>query len=115
LLFTLSQNQHFAKLGSVYKVNQIAFLALDKYNIPPLLPRSVIFISILSFDFVDGPAPETPVRALELLNQLPPLGEVMAEFQLATMLMTSPKFECSSEVLSIAAMLSGRMEECEEA
>lgn len=27
------------KLGSVYK-NQIAFLALNKYNIPPLLPRS---------------------------------------------------------------------------
>lgn len=41
---------------------------------------------------------------------LTPLGEIMAEFpldpQLAKMLICSPEFKCSNEILSIAAMLS---------
>ncbi|RUS20395.1 P-loop containing nucleoside triphosphate hydrolase protein [Endogone sp. FLAS-F59071] len=74
---------------------------------------------LVHFDFMDPPAPETLMRALELLNylealdddgNLTPSGEVMAEFpldpQLAKMLMASPKFECSNEILSITAMLS---------
>ncbi|RUO95588.1 P-loop containing nucleoside triphosphate hydrolase protein [Jimgerdemannia flammicorona] len=76
---------------------------------------------LVHFDFMDPPAPETLMRALELLNYLEaldddgnimPVGEVMAEFpldpQLAKMLMSSPKFKCSNEILSITAMLSGK-------
>jgi pre-mRNA-splicing factor ATP-dependent RNA helicase DHX15/PRP43 len=68
---------------------------------------------------MDPPAPETLMRALELLNYLGALdddgnltkmGEYMAEFpldpQLAKMLLISPKYTCSNEILSIVAMLS---------
>ncbi len=68
---------------------------------------------------MDPPAPETIMRALELLNylaafddegNLTPLGEIMADFpldpQLAKMLIVSPEFKCSNEILTIAAMLS---------
>jgi len=74
---------------------------------------------LVHFDFMDPPAPETLMRALELLNylgalnddgDLTELGATMAEFpldpQLAKMLVASPKYNCSNEVLSIVAMLS---------
>lgn len=74
---------------------------------------------LVHFDFMDPPAPETLMRALELLNylgaiddegNLTEVGNVMAEFpldpQLAKMLVASPEFRCSNEILSIAAMLS---------
>ncbi|MCO5590923.1 hypothetical protein L7F22_044899 [Adiantum nelumboides] len=74
---------------------------------------------LVHFDFMDPPAPQTLMRALELLNylgaldndgNLTKLGELMSEFpldpQLAKMLVVSPNFNCSSEVLSIVAMLS---------
>merc|ERR1711988_1090984 len=74
---------------------------------------------LVHFDFMDPPAPETLMRALELLNYLGALdddgdltemGSQIAEFpldpQLAKMLLVSPKYNCSNEVLSIAAMLS---------
>ncbi|CAJ0889753.1 20969_t:CDS:10 [Entrophospora sp. SA101] len=74
---------------------------------------------LVHFDFMDPPAPETLMRALELLNYLGALddegeltadGHLMAEFpldpQLAKMLIESPKFKCSNEILSIAALLS---------
>eukprot|EP01121_Diplochlamys_sp_Union-15-3_P006129 TRINITY_DN16640_c0_g1_i1.p1 TRINITY_DN16640_c0_g1~~TRINITY_DN16640_c0_g1_i1.p1 ORF type:complete len:603 (-),score=113.94 TRINITY_DN16640_c0_g1_i1:51-1859(-) len=74
---------------------------------------------LVHFDFMDPPAPETLMRALELLNylgaldddgNLTPTGNMMAEFpldpQLAKMLITSAQFNCSNEILSIAAMLS---------
>lgn len=74
---------------------------------------------LVHFDFMDPPAPETMMRALELLNYLgaldddgniTELGELMAEFpldpQLSKMLIESSKFNCSSECLTIAAMLS---------
>lgn len=60
------------------------------------------------------------MRALELLNyiealdddgELTPLGSIMAEFpldpQLAKMLIASCDYNCSNEMLSITAMLSG--------
>lgn len=69
---------------------------------------------------MDPPAPETLMRALELLNylaaldddgNLTDLGAVMAEFpldpQLAKMLIASCNHNCSNEILSITAMLSG--------
>ncbi|KAF5350916.1 hypothetical protein D9758_010496 [Tetrapyrgos nigripes] len=74
---------------------------------------------LVRFDYVDAPAPETLMRALELLNylaaldddgNLTPLGSIMAEFpldpQLAKMLIVSPEFKCSNEILTITAMLS---------
>ncbi|CCO30308.1 Putative pre-mRNA-splicing factor ATP-dependent RNA helicase F56D2.6 [Rhizoctonia solani AG-1 IB] len=72
---------------------------------------------------MDAPAPETIMRALELLNylsalndegELTALGGIMAEFpldpQLAKMLIVSPEFRCSNEILTIVAMLSGELE-----
>ncbi|VDL65963.1 unnamed protein product [Nippostrongylus brasiliensis] len=74
---------------------------------------------LVHFDFMDPPAPETLMRALELLNylaainddgELTELGSLMAEFpldpQLAKMLITSTELNCSNEMLSITAMLS---------
>ncbi|TPX62246.1 hypothetical protein PhCBS80983_g00454 [Powellomyces hirtus] len=74
---------------------------------------------LVHFDFMDPPAPETLMRALELLNYLEALdddgnltsiGESMAEFpldpQFCKALLASPKYRCSNEVLSIIAMLS---------
>lgn len=77
---------------------------------------------LVHFDFMDPPAPETLMRALELLNylaaldddgNLTDLGAVMSEFpldpQLAKMLIASCQHNCSNEILSITAMLSGEM------
>lgn len=74
---------------------------------------------LVRFDYVDAPAPETLMRALELLNylsaldddgNLTALGGIMAEFpldpQLAKMLIVSPELKVSNEVLTITAMLS---------
>ena len=81
----------------------------------------------LLYFFVNGlpiapptPAPETLMRALELLNylaalnddgDLTELGSMMAEFpldpQLAKLVIASCEFNCSNEILSITAMLSG--------
>ncbi|XP_044491451.1 probable pre-mRNA-splicing factor ATP-dependent RNA helicase DEAH2 isoform X2 [Mangifera indica] len=74
---------------------------------------------LVHFDFMDPPAPETLMRALEVLNylaaldddgNLTELGEKMSEFpldpQMSKMLVESPKYNCSNEILSISAMLS---------
>ncbi|XP_068708791.1 putative pre-mRNA-splicing factor ATP-dependent RNA helicase PRP1 [Montipora capricornis] len=74
---------------------------------------------LVHFDFMDPPAPETLMRALELLNylgalddngDLTALGSMMAEFpldpQLAKMVIASCEHNCSNEILSITAMLS---------
>lgn len=74
---------------------------------------------LVHFDFMDPPAPETLMRALELLNylaaldddgEITELGSMMAEFpldpQLAKMVIASCDFTCSNEILSIVAMLS---------
>ena len=74
---------------------------------------------LVHFDFMDPPAPETLMRALELLNyvgalddegELTKVGEVMAEFpldpQLAKTMVSAPGFSCLGEALSIISMLS---------
>ena len=66
---------------------------------------------LVHFDFMDPPAPETMMRALELLNylgaldddgKLTVLGHSMSELpldpQLAKMLLSSPEYNCSNEV-----------------
>jgi len=74
---------------------------------------------LVHFDFMDPPAPETLMRALELLNYLGALddegdltllGKNMADLpldpQLAAVLLASPKFKCIREALALVAMLS---------
>jgi pre-mRNA-splicing factor ATP-dependent RNA helicase DHX15/PRP43 len=76
---------------------------------------------LVHFDFMDPPAPETLMRALELLNylgaldddgNLTPLGAQMSELPLdpqqacMCILSAEPRFSCSNEILSITAMLS---------
>ncbi|CAM43329.1 putative pre-mRNA splicing factor ATP-dependent RNA helicase [Leishmania braziliensis MHOM/BR/75/M2904] len=74
---------------------------------------------LVNFDFVEPPAPETLMRALELLNFLGALdddgnltkeGSLMSEFpvdpEMASMLFHSPKFGSSEDIARISAMLS---------
>lgn len=74
---------------------------------------------LVHFDFMDPPAPETMMRALEELNylgcldddgNLMPLGRTASEFpvdpMLAVMCIRSEEFYCSQDILSIAALLS---------
>ncbi|KAF8996183.1 pre-mRNA-splicing factor ATP-dependent RNA helicase PRP43 [Hymenopellis radicata] len=74
---------------------------------------------LVRFDYIDAPAPETLMRAFELLHyvgaldsdvRLTEMGALMAEFpvdpQLAKMLIVSPEFKCSKEMLTITSMLS---------
>jgi pre-mRNA-splicing factor ATP-dependent RNA helicase DHX15/PRP43 len=62
------------------------------------------------------------MRALELLNylaalddegEMTALGSMMAEFpldpQLSKLLISSPEFECSNEILTIVSMLSSEI------
>ena len=75
--------------------------------------------NLVTFDFMDPPAPETLMRALESLNSLGALddegeltdvGYYMSELpidpQLAKMLLVSPEYQCSNEILSIVACIS---------
>ncbi|KAI9885695.1 MAG: exosome non-catalytic core subunit rrp46 [Watsoniomyces obsoletus] len=74
---------------------------------------------LVHFDLMDPPAPETLMRALEELNylacldddgNLTALGRLASEFPLdptlAVMLISSPEFYCSNEMLSITSLLS---------
>ena len=74
---------------------------------------------LVHFDFMDPPAPETLMRALELLNylgalddegELTELGYQMSELpldpQLAKLILASPEYNCSAELVSIVACLS---------
>ena len=68
---------------------------------------------------MDPPAPETLMRALELLNSLGAIddegeltktGEMMAAYplepQLSKCIISSPQYQCSNEMVIIVAMLS---------
>lgn len=74
---------------------------------------------LVHFDFMDPPAPETLMRALELLNylgalddegEMTELGYQMSELpldpQLAKLILVSPEYRCSAEVVTIVACLS---------
>ncbi|XP_037515630.1 pre-mRNA-splicing factor ATP-dependent RNA helicase DHX16 [Rhipicephalus sanguineus] len=84
-----------------------------------LMLKSLGINDLLHFDFLDPPAHETLVLALEQLyalgalnhlGELTKLGRRMAEFpvdpMMAKMLIASEKYRCSEEVLTISAMLS---------
>jgi pre-mRNA-splicing factor ATP-dependent RNA helicase DHX15/PRP43 len=74
---------------------------------------------LVHFDFLDPPAPETLMRALEQLNYLGALddegeltdigyqmGELPLDPQLSKLLLVSPEYGCSSEIASIVACMS---------
>ncbi|GKY95405.1 hypothetical protein MPSEU_000502000 [Mayamaea pseudoterrestris] len=74
---------------------------------------------LVHFDFLDPPAPETLMRALEQLNYLGALddegeltdvgyqmGELPLDPQLSKLLLISPDYGCSSEIASIVACMS---------
>ena len=74
---------------------------------------------LVHFDFMDPPAPETLMRALEALNylgalddegELTDLGYQMSELpldpQLAKLILVSPEYGCSDEIATIVACLS---------
>src|SRR6266536_1963572 len=74
---------------------------------------------LVHFDLMDPPTPETLMRALEELNyracldddgNLTQMGRTASEFPLdpalAVMLISSPEFYCSNEILSLTALLS---------
>jgi pre-mRNA-splicing factor ATP-dependent RNA helicase DHX15/PRP43 len=74
---------------------------------------------LVHFDFMDAPAPETLMRALELLNylgalddegEMTELGYQMSELpldpQLAKLILISPEYRCSAEIVTIVAALS---------
>jgi pre-mRNA-splicing factor ATP-dependent RNA helicase DHX15/PRP43 len=74
---------------------------------------------LVHFDFMDPPAPETLMRALETLNYLSALddegkltdiGSIMSDFpidpQLARTIVSSKNFDCSDEILTVSALLS---------
>jgi pre-mRNA-splicing factor ATP-dependent RNA helicase DHX15/PRP43 len=74
---------------------------------------------LVHFDLMDPPAPETLMRALEELNylsclddegDLTTLGRMASDFPLdptlSVMLITSPEFYCSNEILSLTSLLS---------
>lgn len=84
-----------------------------------LMLKSLGINDLLHFDFMDAPPAETLIRALEQLyalgalndrGELTKLGRRMAEFPLDPMMskciISSEKFGCSNEVLTIVAMLS---------
>jgi pre-mRNA-splicing factor ATP-dependent RNA helicase DHX15/PRP43 len=105
------------------------FKELEKQTYPEILRSNLATVvlnlkklgidDLVHFDFIDPPAPETMMRALEQLNYLGALdddgnmtdiGEKMCYFpldpQLSKCLISSPEFGCSNEICSIVAMLS---------
>ncbi|KAK0499748.1 P-loop containing nucleoside triphosphate hydrolase protein [Armillaria luteobubalina] len=112
-----SAQQRAGQCGS-YEAREPEILRCNLSNIVLELVKLGVK-DLVRFDYVDTPAPETLMRALELLNflsaldddgNLTALGSIMAEFpldpQLAKMLIVSPEFKCSNEILTITAMLS---------
>ncbi len=84
-----------------------------------LLLKSLGINDLIHFDFMDPPPHETLVLALEQLyalgalnhlGELTKMGRRMAEFpcdpMMSKMILASEKYQCSNEILTIAAMLS---------
>lgn len=74
---------------------------------------------LVHFDFMDPPAPETMMRALDMLHDLEALddnatltkhGDQMSELpvdpELAKAMITAPQYSCGNEVVAVVAMLS---------
>ncbi|KAL7799870.1 P-loop containing nucleoside triphosphate hydrolase protein [Trichoderma ceciliae] len=119
------------RAGKCYRLyTEDAYQTLPETN-PPEIQRSNLASTILQlkalgidnvvrFDFLSAPPSELMSKALELLYSLgaldeyakltQPLGSRMAELavepMMAKTLLSAPQFDCSSEMLTIAAMTS---------
>eukprot|EP00061_Rhincodon_typus_P016305 g44446.t1 len=111
--------QHFAIASANLLDNTYPEILRSNLGSVVLQLKKLGIDDLVHFDFMDPPAPETLMRALELLNylaalnddgDLTELGSMMAEFpldpQLAKMVIASCEHNCSNEILSITAMLS---------
>ena len=95
---------------------------IQRSNLAPIILqlKALGIDNIVRFDFITPPPAELVIRALDLLYSLGalddyakltrPLGMRMAELSvepmMAKILLSAPKFDCLSEILSIAAMTS---------
>lgn len=95
---------------------------IQRSNLAPVVMqlKALGIDNVVRFDFLSAPPSELMTRALELLYSLgavddyakltKPMGFRMAELgvepMLAKVLLSAPNFQCLSEMLSIAAMLS---------
>ncbi|CAG8511823.1 10163_t:CDS:10 [Paraglomus occultum] len=81
--------------------------------------KAIGFHDLLRFDFMDPPAPETLMRALESLNylgaidddiNLTHIGQLMSQFplspELSKIVIESDRLGCSDDIIIIAALLS---------
>jgi pre-mRNA-splicing factor ATP-dependent RNA helicase DHX15/PRP43 len=116
--------------GKCYRLyTEEAFVELQQNTYPEILRSNLSNVVInlkklgiddlVHFDFMDPPAPETLMRALEMLNylgaldddgELTELGSQMAQIpldpELSKVLLTSSQYNCMNEILTITAMLS---------
>lgn len=112
-LFTAWSFQHELEPNTIPEI-----LRTNMGNVVLLL-KSLGINDLIHFDFMDRPPSEALIRALEQLyalgalndrGELTKLGRRMAEFPLDPMLskavIVSEKYKCTSEVLSMVAMLS---------
>ena len=95
---------------------------IQRSNLAPIILqlKALGIDNIVRFEFLTPPPAELVIRALDLLYSLGalddyakltrPLGMRMAELSvepmMAKVLLSAPKFDCLSEILSIAAMIS---------
>jgi pre-mRNA-splicing factor ATP-dependent RNA helicase DHX16 len=112
-LYTLWAYEHELEESSVPEIQRT-----NLGNVVLLL-KSLGINDLVHFDFMDPPPAETLIRALEHLyalgslndkGELTKLGRRMAEFpldpMLSKMILASEVYQCSEEIVSIAAMLS---------
>jgi pre-mRNA-splicing factor ATP-dependent RNA helicase DHX16 len=112
-LYTAWAYQHELEANSVPEIQRV-----NLGNVVLLL-KSLGINDLIHFDFMDPPPHETLVLALEQLyalgalnhmGELTKMGRRMAEFptdpMMSKMILASEKYKCSSEILTIAAMLS---------
>ena len=102
---------------------------LKKSTIPEILRSNITSVvlnlkklgidDLVHFDFIDPPAPETMMRALEMLNylgaiddegNLTELGSNMNQLplepELSKMVLSGVKYKCINEILTIASLMS---------
>ncbi|TKY73326.1 putative pre-mRNA-splicing factor ATP-dependent RNA helicase DHX16 [Spatholobus suberectus] len=114
--FRLYTEYHFHK-----ELDDITVPEIQRTNLANvvLTLKSLGIQDILHFDFMDPPPAETLLKAQELLfalsalnkcGELTKVGRQMAEFpldpMLSKMIVSSEKYKCSDDIISIAAMLS---------
>ncbi|PPQ98819.1 hypothetical protein CVT24_003373 [Panaeolus cyanescens] len=116
--------------GICYRLYPMSMFQTLPASIPPEISRSDLLTTLLQlkalgindllkFEWVTAPPAETVLRTLERLHshgiiddsgQLTRLGEQISEFpvdtSIAKMLLISKDFQCSEEILTIAAMVS---------